>query len=625
MRLHVLAVLFVALSASAGMAATYHVAQQAPNASDDSPGTAERPFQTIAKAAQIVEPGDVVIVKPGVYREAVPLRRSGTPQGPITFVADPMGSVVITGADVITGWERVPGQAAIYRVAWPYQFIIDHRADGTPVEHHPAEAPVWGRAEQVIVDSRQLVPAGKLDDLVKAWQDRGQQTAAGPARASIFGASIPDPSDPQTWYGMFAVDTAKKELYLWLRDGSDPSKHQVEAATRGALFGLDPWANPKGVEHVQLRGFIFRYGATFPQRAAVWLHGGHNLIENCVIEEMAGSGVSVHGTLRNCVIRRCGQTGGGAAGDQFLNEECLWEGNCWKPISRGWDAGGFKMAWQDGGVFRRCVFRRNGGPGLWFDIHVRNVLVTECVFQENEFSGLFIEISRDIYVIRNLFVGNRTQPPWKLAGADWSAGGLQIAESENCLVAFNTCVGNKDGITFREQGPRVLKTDDYGEVPYHNTGHVVVGNVCALNKGYQLGLWYDNGFFGWHPAERDKYKTEQAYEDYLKTIPDQVYDPTKQGQIMDRNLYYSAEGQQLFLYGVEWRPKHQRFNDLTEYANYTGFEAHSQVADPLFVNAEAGDYRFRPDSLAWKMQVGWLTAPGNLGDWLAGFVPVYAR
>ncbi|MCX6984238.1 MAG: hypothetical protein NT118_05720, partial [Lentisphaerae bacterium] len=62
------------------------------------------------------------------------------------------------------------------------------------------------------------------------------------------------------------------------------------------------------------------------------------------------------------------------------------------------------------------------------------------------------------------------------------------------------CVGNKDGIAVREQGPRPLKTDDFGLWPYHNQGHVIVGNVCALNKGYQLALWYDNGFFGPHPA-----------------------------------------------------------------------------------------------------------------------------
>jgi uncharacterized Tic20 family protein len=371
---------------------------------------------------------------------------------------------------------------------------------------------------------------------------------------------------------MFCADTKNQWLYLWLADGSDPNNHQIEASTRSALFGLSPWENRDGVRFVHLRGFVFRHAATFPQRAAVWLHGSDNLLEDCIVEEMAGGGVLVHGTMRRCIIRRCGHTGGGAAGTNFLNEDCVWEGNSWKPIDRGWDAGGFKLAWAKDGVFRRCVFRRNGGPGLWLDIHVRHVIITDCTFWENEHHGLFVEISRDITIVRNLFVRNGIGVVGKVEWPDWGIAGLTIAESQNCVVAFNTFVGNKDGIALREQGPRPLETDDYGVIPYHNRGHVIVGNICAFNRGYQLALWYDNGFFGWHPAEREKFKTEAAYEAWLKANPDRVFDPTKVGMVIDRNLYWAERGQKLILYGVPWRPKYREFNDLSEWRKATGFD-----------------------------------------------------
>jgi hypothetical protein len=603
----------------------YVVDGQNARAADSNPGTAEQPFKTVGKAAQVVRPGDTVIVRPGVYRESVKLRQSGTPAAPITFTADPPGSVVVTGADIMTGWEKVPGEAPIYRIAWPHVFMVGRSKDGKPVEHHPADAPLWGRAEQVIAHGRQLLPVEGLAELKKAWLAE-YLTARGAVQSELPPTVPPPlPNLGGPFAGLFAVDTAKKELYVLLADCSDPNRRKMVAATRGQVFGVNPWENKAGVEYIHVRNFIFRYGATFPQRAAVWLHGRHNLLENSVVEEMAGSGAHVSGTMRRCIIRRCGQTGGGASEDGFLNEECLWEGNCWKPIDRGWDAGGFKMCRVKGGVFRRCLFLRNGGQGLWFDIDVRDVLVTECIFQENEGSGLFIEISRDIRAAGNLAVRNAVGAVGRASSHDWSSAGIQIAESQNCIVAFNTCVGNKDGIAFREQGPRTLTTDDFGEWPYHDAGNVVFGNVCASNRGYQLGLWYDNAFFGWHPSEKEKFKTEEAYAEHLKTIPDRIYDPTKQGMVIDRNLYLGEAGKPVILYGCPWRPKHETFGDPAAFAARTGFDAGSRAADPQFVNPSAGDWRPKKDGPAWAMQVGWLTPPPSVDAWMAEFLPSFIK
>ena len=56
----------------------YYVDQQHPEAADDNPGTEEAPFMTIQAAAEVVGPGEKVLIKSGVYRELVQPRRGGT-------------------------------------------------------------------------------------------------------------------------------------------------------------------------------------------------------------------------------------------------------------------------------------------------------------------------------------------------------------------------------------------------------------------------------------------------------------------------------------------------------------------------------------------------------------------
>ena len=87
---------------SAG-ATTYEVAQRSPLAADTNDGSTDHPWKTIARAAERVALGDVVMIHDGIYREQVAVKTSGTAQNPILFMSAPGAHVELTGADELTG------------------------------------------------------------------------------------------------------------------------------------------------------------------------------------------------------------------------------------------------------------------------------------------------------------------------------------------------------------------------------------------------------------------------------------------------------------------------------------------------------------------------------------------
>ena len=519
-------------------------------------------YATISQAAEVAAAGDTVSVRPGTYRENVRLKHSGSPDAPIRFVAEKPGTVVITGADPLASMTRLAGDEPIYRIAWPHRFVIDHR-DGKAIETHPEDAPIYGRAEQVIADDTQLLPCRDLSDLRDAWKDRARRLEAPVKNLGKFS-------------GMFAVDTATHVLYLWLADGSDPDQHRIEASTRSQLFGVNEWESKEGVHDIEVSGFIFRYAANFPQRAAVVLHGKNNYLHNCLIERMSGTGVSVAGKMRQCLIRDNGHTGGGPEGDDFLVENCLWEGNSWKPINRNWEAGGSKVCDSRRGQFKNCVFRHNGGPGLWFDINCRDIDVTDCAFVENELSGLFIEISDGIRAEKNYVARNATGVIGQATDQAWSCGGIQLAESRNCVIKHNMCLGNRDGITLREIGPRSVKTRGR-ETIYHVENDTISDNIIAQSQKFAVGLWWDNIFFGPHPSHAG-----------ASSAP--AYNPAEQKLTIDNDTFGKDAK---FLYGVPWRAGAKKFGSLAEFTKATELEQNAKVSDRSISEQPSVDDRIK--------------------------------
>lgn len=97
----------------------WHVAT---HGADTQPGSRSKPLRTIQRAADLAQPGDVVTVHEGVYRESVnPPRGGSSDQRRITFQAAKGAQVSIKGSEPVRNWTRV--QNDVWKATLPNSFF----------------------------------------------------------------------------------------------------------------------------------------------------------------------------------------------------------------------------------------------------------------------------------------------------------------------------------------------------------------------------------------------------------------------------------------------------------------------------------------------------------------------
>ena len=100
-------------------AVEYHVAKTGNNAN---PGTPSQPFATISAAAAAAQPGDVITVHEGVYRERInPPRGGSSAEKRIVYQAAKGEAVCVRGSEVVTGWKKVGNDT--WKVTLPDAFF----------------------------------------------------------------------------------------------------------------------------------------------------------------------------------------------------------------------------------------------------------------------------------------------------------------------------------------------------------------------------------------------------------------------------------------------------------------------------------------------------------------------
>ena len=536
-------------------AANYEVAQRDPQASDDGPGTFEKPWKTLAKAAAQVKPGDKVIISDGVYRESVVLKTSGTAEQPIRFEAAPGAEVVLTGADQLRGWRAVEGKKHVYSIAWPYRFIGWSKHMTHPDDDYHR---LIGRCEQVAVDGyllHQVLEPGQLSP------------------------------------GSFFVDVSNQVLQAWDFGNRDLNQVFVEGSTRQEILRVEG-------DFVAVCGLRFRFAANMAQHGAVAITGRHDLLEDCVSEDMSASGATFAGeqlTVRRCVFRDNGQIGFGANGAHgLLFTGCLVENNNTKGFSRGWEAGGDKLVLCRDAVLERSRFVRNRGNGIWFDIGNEHCTVRNCLIADNEDGGLFDEISYGLQAHDNVIVGNGFA---STAGAWGAQAGITLSSSPESVIERNLIIGNREGFDFREQIRTTPRIGQPREVPVWNHDELIRHNLIALNRDAQVWGWFDvPDNRAWPRSLADAL---QATNPANNTGEDQPRGLALQDLRLrfEDNVYFAARGEGLVEWGPTWK-RHKSYSSLGDFQADLGIDTGSRVLDPGFSNLAARDYRLSRETMS---------------------------
>jgi len=444
--------------------------------SDENPGTKEKPFKTIQRAADVLQPGERVVVAAGVYREWVRPRRGGSgPDKMISYQAAPGAEVVLRGSRVakeqwtgVQGDQPMPGAGPVWGLKlnpewFPHGYNPFAIPNITPEQFKPMD---WAHRWQgkkpytlprglVFQDGRRLRQVGEREELTKEA-------------------------------GTYLVSPDASTLLVRPFGDADPNKATMEITTHQCVFAPEEI----GLGYIHVKGFTIEHAGNpfpFPQYGALSTWRGHHwLIEGNMVRQANGVGIDIgdqfwglpqpetkpawHIVRRNTVTD-CGVCGiQGLATTNSLVEENVLRNNAFHPVEQYWETGAIKLHCNNGTLIRRNrIFDTLHGGGIWMDFANVNSRCCENIIvgSRTVHGGIFLEASlRPNLIDRNVI--------WDTQGA-----GIYEHDSRGQTFAHNF-IGRSTGPAILLRG-KVTDRQVHGE-PVGNGGHVAVNNVFFANK-----------------------------------------------------------------------------------------------------------------------------------------------
>lgn len=379
---------------------TLHVNPSHSNANDSNPGTSDRPFRTIERAAYQARQANKtktstkVLIYPGTYREGFSFY--GKSGSTAIFEAKEPGTVIVSGSDIWTGWSSQGNNT--YTRDWPHNWGL------SPVPNWGGDAPnvpdVLRRREIVFVNGkllRQVTSSSQLSG--------------------------------DTYY----VDEGSNRITIKLNSSTSINNMTVEVGMREALFSLNDASN------VIVRGLTFQHANSHFDDGAVWLGKSQNVVlENNVFQWNNGSGVGF-GLITNIETRgnryvNNGVTGyGGSRITNLLSENEIANNNNWRGAWGnyvGWSVAGVKHLLMRDVTYINLQTCYNQAHGLWLDTDNKNVVVDRLFSCSNANSGLYIEANQGPVTTINSIIANNARQ------------GILGSNSENVYIHNNILYGN---------------------------------------------------------------------------------------------------------------------------------------------------------------------------------------
>jgi len=550
---------------------TYYVDNGSAAADDDGPGDKARPFRTINKAAQVLQPGERVVIATGTYRECVRPARGGTgPSQMISYEAAPGAKVTIKGSEVLKdGWEK--GSVSENFRAPPGTGVTTWRHELTdalfPDAYNPFALPSimgsWGWLDAkttdmgpylrkrglVFVDGKPLEPMEQLRELAMAKLPPVPDFTVPPVpllgmparrRGGPIMQEIGGSPDARFW-----VEYSGTAIHIRLSSGT-PADHLIEVTTRQHAF----IPAHSGIGFIRVKGITFQHAGNaypFPQYGMISLAGGdHWILEDNTIEWANGVGLDIGNDgnsgdaphigasqiVRRNTIRYCGVEGiGGMGTTDTLVEDNLIEWCGWADAERGWEAAGAKFHRAKNMLFRRNVIRHmRHANAAWWDVGNTNCRITKNIFADVLTVGAAVHMEMNPAPNANNSIDNnivwdvRNAEPGTPGQRGCAGSGIFDNASDNLIIAQNL-IGRCDN-----SGIFAIVRPDRANSGLA-VGNVVANNIFAKSKSAIIFLNTNN------KADGNVYvDMPPAFQGLFEGTPTSTYDPDAWRHIKYRDL-----------------------------------------------------------------------------------------
>jgi hypothetical protein len=456
---------------------TFYVARQHPQASDDNPGSEDRPWKTIGRAAAALEPGDRVIVREGIYREWVRPARGGTsPQNMITYQAASGQNVIVSGADPLTGnWapSQVAGRSAVGK-AWMIDLPASLFAGYNPFAESNVSATMSKSPYNRDGGKKWSMPPYTLPRGL-VFQD-GQRLAQAEQYEGLAEAD-----------GSYWVEAGGRRLHIRAFGDKKPESVSFEVTTRP--FAIAP--DKAGLGFVRVDGFVVERVANcvpVPQLGAIsTMQGHHWIVENNAVRQINGLGLDygrrqtfipyevpadtpklagVGTIVRRNVFDQCGAcslSGLGLIGG--LVEDNYSSGCGWRRVKLMYESGGIKLHYLKHTLVRRNVVQgTNSTFGLYVDHSNHNSRITANLVTGAEDIAFILEATYSPTLVdHNIF--------WNCKGA-----GMRLTHTGSAIIA-NNLIGCCTGLPVSIAKPDARIIDVETQRKSSAEHNRVVGNV----------------------------------------------------------------------------------------------------------------------------------------------------
>ena len=412
---------------------TYHVDGAGGRASDDGPGTKDRPFRTINRAAEVLQPGQRVVVAGGTYRERVSPARGGTgPDSMISYEAAPGAEVVIKGSRVLRAkWEPARKGGGDTPAVWKVKLPADLFSEENPFRQVNLTDEDIDRAMPWAKSMRGKLPCTLRRGLVFQDSQRLVQVA--------------DRAELGKHAGTYWVAPDGVTIHCRPIGDADPNEACFEVTTRGFVFAPESF----GLGYIRVRGLTIEHsGNCFPRPQAGALstrRGHHWIIEGNTVRQCNAIGIDVgdqfdvtgprlaeggRHVVRGNTVTDCGI--GGIEGKAI--EHTLIEGNVvrrcgWQRALKIWETGGIKVHCTRSTLVRgNLVTDTVQATGIWMDYANVNSRCTRNVIVNVDspvHGGIFMEASQEPNLVDHNVVWQTT------------AHGICQAECDELSIAHN--------------------------------------------------------------------------------------------------------------------------------------------------------------------------------------------